>query len=95
MNNCHEEYKSVKATVDENIENKINLNFIIEETLSFHEKINIFGNNVTRENVIRNQLEIDEGDPYNEILTNKSANNLKSLNFKNVKAKVISVVMTI
>ena len=87
-----EEYKSVKATVDENIiENKINLNFIIEETPKvFVEKINIFGNNVTRENVIRNQLEIDEGDPYNEILTNKSANNLKSLNFfKNVKAKVI------
>jgi outer membrane protein insertion porin family len=31
-------------------------------------RINIFGNNVTRENVIRNQLEIDEGDPFNEIL---------------------------
>ena len=41
-----EEYKSVKATVDENIiEDKINLNFIIEETPKiFVEKINIFGN---------------------------------------------------
>ena len=66
---------------------KLNLNFKIEETEKiFVEKINIFGNNVTRENVIRNQLEIDEGDPYNEILAKKSINNIKSLNFfKNVK----------
>jgi outer membrane protein insertion porin family len=48
------------------------------------------GNNVTRENVIRNQLEIDEGDPYNEILTKKSENNLKNLNFfKSVKTNVV------
>ena len=47
------------------------------------EKINIFGNNVTNENVIRNQLLIDEGDPYNEILSNRSINNIKGLNFLN------------
>ena len=66
----NEEYQSIKASVDENIvDDKINLNFIIEETDRFVvEKINIFGNNVTRENVIRNQFEIDEGDIYNEIL---------------------------
>ena len=47
------------------IDNKINLKFNIEETDKFYvEKINIFGNNVTRENVIRNQLEIDEGDIF-------------------------------
>ena len=40
----------------------------------FFEKINILGNNVTKETVIRNNLEIDEGDPYNEILSNKSVN---------------------
>ena len=51
---------------------KLNLNFKIEETEKFFvEKINIFGNNITRENVIRNQLEIDEGDPFNEILAKK------------------------
>ena len=27
----------------------------------FIQKINIFGNNITRESVIRNQFEIDEG----------------------------------
>jgi outer membrane protein insertion porin family len=42
------------------------------------------------ENVIRNQLELDEGDPFSEILTNKSKNNIKSLNFfKNVKTQVL------
>ena len=47
----YDEYKSINALVDENIsENKINLNFIIEEMQKlFVEKINIFGNNITRE----------------------------------------------
>ena len=78
-----EQFQSINANVIEDIDsNKINLNFLIEETESiFVERINILGNNVTKESVIRNNLEIDEGDPYNEILTNKSINNLKSLNF--------------
>ncbi len=82
-----EQYQSISSSVEEKIiDQQINLNFIIEETkATYVEKINIFGNNVTKETVIRNQLEIDEGDPYNEILANKSINNLKSLNFfKNV-----------
>jgi outer membrane protein insertion porin family len=88
----NQEYTSVKAFVEENIiSNQINLNFTINETeKNFVEKINIFGNNITRENVIRNQLEIDEGDPYNEILENKSINNLNSLNFfKSVQSEVL------
>ena len=87
-----EQFESISANVDESIfDQKINLNFIVEETkVVFLERINIFGNNVTRENVIRNQFEIDEGDPYNEILAKKSINNLKSLNFfKNVTSEVI------
>ena len=77
------EYHSITSTVDEELDgNKINLNFEIKETEKiFVEKINIFGNNVTRENVIRNQLIIDEGDPFNEILHAKSINKLKALNF--------------
>ena len=86
-----DEFKSVKATVEENIvESKLNIDFIIEESERFLvEKINIFGNNITRENVIRNQLVLDEGDLYNEILAKKSENNIKSLNFfKNVKLEI-------
>ena len=78
-----EQYQFINASVTENlISNKINLTFNIKETDKYYvEKINIYGNTVTQENVIRNQLELDEGDPFNEILVNKSANNMKSLNF--------------
>ena len=78
-----EQYISIKASVNEEIiDDKIDLTFNIEDGEKFIvERINIFGNNITRENVIRNQLEVDEGDPYNEILTNKSVNNIQSLNF--------------
>ena len=87
-----EEFKSSKAFVKEELVNdKLNIDFIIEESTKFFvEKINIFGNNITDENVIRNQLELDEGDPFSEILTNKSENNIKSLNFfRKVKTNVI------
>ena len=86
------EFRSIKAEVNEEVnEDKLNISFSIEETEKFFvERINIFGNNVTRENVIRNQFEVDEGDIFNEILNKKTENNLKSLNFfKKVETKVI------
>ena len=102
----NEQYESVKATVTENILlNKINLSFNIKETERFIvEKINIFGNSITRENVIRNQLILDEGDPYNDILAKKSINEIKSLNFfsevntevvdgKNLNTKIINITV--
>ena len=83
MITINEQYESIKANVKESIvSNKININFEIEETEKvFIERINIFGNNVTLESVIRNQIEIDEGDPFNQILYSKSLNNIKALNF--------------
>ncbi len=87
----NEQFESTKSFVEEDIvENKINLKFVIEETERiFVKQINIFGNNVTRENVIRNQFALDEGDPFNEILMTKTVNNIKNLNFfKNVKYKI-------
>ena len=88
-----EQYESITANVLENIiENKINLTFKIDQTEKyFIKKINIFGNNITRENVIRNQFYVDEGDPYNEILTKKTINEIKSLNFfKSVNSEVVN-----
>ena len=86
-----EEYENISANVDESInENLIDLNFNIQlaEKLIL-ERINIFGNNVTRENVIRNQFEIDEGEYYNEILEKKSVNNIKNLGFfKTVESNI-------
>jgi len=87
-----EEFKSSRAFVKEQlINNKLNIDFVIEESNQFFvKKINIYGNNVTQENVIRNQLELDEGDPFSEILAKRSENNIKSLNFfKNVNTKIL------
>jgi len=78
-----EKYEFLKSNVDEKIiDNLINLIFNIEESEKFYiEKINIFGNNITREDVIRNVLVVDEGDPFNQLLHKKTLNNLRSLNF--------------
>ena len=88
-----EQFESVKATVTENItSDTINLTFKIEETEKFFvERINIYGNNITRESVIRNQFFLDEGDPFNEILANKTINEIKALNFfRKVDSEIIS-----
>ena len=87
-----QQYESVDVDIEENIvSNKIYISFnISESTKSFVKKINILGNNVTNETVIRNQVAIDEGDPFNEILYTKSINNIKSLNFfRKVNGEVI------
>ena len=89
----NEQYESIDVEVIENFkDNEINLTFNIKETEKFSiKRINISGNNITRESVIRNQFEIDEGDFFNKILYNKSINNIKSLNFfKNVNSEVIN-----
>jgi len=102
----NKQFEFLKSTVNESIENNlINLTFDIEESQKFYvEKINIFGNNVTREDVIRNSLIVDEGDPFNELLQTKSVNNLKSLNFfskvdteiinsENLNKKIINITV--
>ena len=69
--------------------NKIDLNFTIVESEKFYvERINIIGNYNTIEEVIRNKLIVDEGDPLNPLLFNKSIDNIKSLGiFKTVNSK--------
>ena len=89
-----EQYEFLNSTVNEEFnDNLINLTFnIVEMDDKFYvEKVNIFGNNITREEVIRNSLYVDEGDPFNNLLHSKSINNIKSLNFfKDVKSEIIS-----
>tara|TARA_B110000027_G_scaffold43260_1_gene47610 strand:+ start:1050 stop:3287 length:2238 start_codon:yes stop_codon:yes gene_type:complete len=79
----NEQYEFLKSTVKEEInDNLIDLTFDIGESEKFYvEKINILGNNITREEVIRNNLLVDEGDAFNELLQAKTLNNLKALNF--------------
>ena len=86
------EYEFITANINEEIvdNNRLNLKIVVSETeKKYVEKINIFGNNITLETVIRNNLEIDEGDPFNELLQAKSVNNIKALNiFNTVEAKI-------
>ena len=86
-----ENYEFLDAKVLENIyDNKIDLTFDIIETKKLYvNKINILGNNITSEEFIRNQLLVDEGDPFNQLLHNKSINTLKSKGiFGSVESKV-------
>ena len=90
----NEQFEFLKSSVQEEIKNNfINLTFNIGESEKFYvEKINIFGNNITREEVIRNNLLVDEGDAFNELLQTKTLNNLKSLNFfSKVESEIIDV----
>ena len=70
-------------------DNKINITFTFDDLeKQYVERINILGNFITDEKVIRNLLIVDEGDPYNEILFDKSIQNIKAQNiFKSVKFK--------
>ena len=54
------------------------------------ERINIVGNNVTNDSVIRGELIVDEGDPYSVLLVNKSINKLKARGiFGSVNQKIV------
>ena len=87
------QFEFVNAEIDEKlIDDKINvtIKLLNDQPNIYVKKINIFGNNVTIEDVIRNEFIIDEGDPFNKILFQKSINNIKSTNiFKTVEAQIV------
>ena len=85
------EFEFISAKYKENIiDNNINLLIKLEESKKFYiERINVFGNYITEENVIRNSLLVDEGDAYNEILVNKSINEIKSRRLFKTVNKII------
>ena len=85
-------YEFINAEIDEKISGE-NINFLFnikESEKVFVEKINIFGNNITNEEFIRDNLIVDEGDPFNKILHAKSINNLKSTGiFKSINSEIL------
>ncbi len=89
----NENYEFVDANVDQKIfkDDLINVDINIIESDKFYiKKINILGNNVTIEDVVRNQLYVDEGDPLNNVLFNKSVSAIKALNiFKSVNTEIV------
>ena len=85
------QYEFINASITEKVNgDKIDFEINISESEKFYiEKININGNFNTLEEVVRNNLIVDEGDPFNEILFNKSINNIQSLGiFKKVETNV-------
>ena len=81
--------------VEHNVEevlgdNTISIKFnITEGERKLVERINILGNNVTNESVIRSELLIDEGDPFTTLALSKSIAKIKSRNiFKNVSSEI-------
>jgi outer membrane protein insertion porin family len=74
-------YEFINAEIKETIidDNNLDVTIYFNESKKFYvERINILGNQSTIDEVIRNSLIVDEGDPLNEILFNKSINNLKA-----------------
>ena len=70
----------------DNISIKLN---IFEGEKLLVERINIIGNNVTNESVIRGEIILDEGDPFTKIGLDKSVANIKSRRiFKTVNSSV-------
>jgi len=78
---------SVNEIIENNsIELKIN---IFEGKKKLVERINIAGNTVTDESVIRSELLLDEGDPFNNLKLEQSIAKIKARNlFKEVKKEV-------
>ena len=75
-------------TLDENsVDVKIQ---IFEGDKFIIERINIVGNSVTNDSVIRSEMIVDEGDPFSALLVNKSINKLKARQiFGKVERKIL------
>ena len=81
----------VEHRVKESINNdKISLVFdIFEGEKVLIERINVLGNSVTNEDVVRSELLLDEGDPFTNLSLDKSISKIKSRKiFKTVKPTV-------
>jgi outer membrane protein insertion porin family len=60
----------------------IGITYVVDEgTRAYIERINIRGNTRTRDYVIRRELDINEGDPYNRALVDRAERRIKNLNY--------------
>lgn len=80
------EYNIEEDIFEDSIEVTVN---IFEGEKLLVERINITGNTVTNEEVIRGEIILDEGDPYTDLALDKSISNIKSRRiFRDVTKKV-------
>lgn len=81
-------FAQVRPRGDRNYERRlVDLVFVIDQgARSYIERINIRGNTRTRDNVIRREFDIGEGDAYNHAMMERAERRLKNLSyFKSVK----------
>jgi outer membrane protein insertion porin family len=81
-------FASVRPRGDRDVQAlRVNLTFVVEEgPRAYIERINIRGNERTRDYVIRREFDLAEGDAYNRALIDRAERRLKNLNFfKTVK----------
>ncbi len=81
-------FGTVRPRGDRNpVARTIGVTYVVDEgTRAYIERINIRGNTRTRDYVIRRELDINEGDPYNRALLDRAERRIKNLNFfKSVK----------
>ena len=85
-------YSNFEIKIDElkTVEKKINIVVQLNESKKFLiNRISIYGNNITEERVIRNQLKFSEGDYFELYKLKKSIDNVKSIGlFKDITYKI-------
>ena len=81
----------IEHSVSESVDNgkvEITIN-ILEGKKILVERVNIFGNTITEESVVRGELLLDEGDPFNLLKLEKSISKIKA---RNLFGKVDKIV---
>ncbi len=76
-------FADVRARIDRDIANRVfNITYLIDEGARVYvERINISGNDKTRDFVIRRELDFAEGDPFNRNLLTRGKTNIENLDF--------------
>ena len=76
-------FADVRPRIDRDIANKtFNVTYLIDEGARVYvERINIFGNDKTRDFVIRRELDFAEGDPFNRSLVTRGKSHIEALNY--------------
>ena len=81
-------FATVRPRGDRNFETRqVSVVFVVEEgARAYIERINLRGNTRTRDNVIRREFDIAEGDAYNRVLVDRAERRISNLGyFKTVK----------
>lgn len=76
-------FADVRPRLDRDAANRrFNITFLVDEGPRIYiERINITGNNKTRDFVIRRELDFGEGDPFNRSMVQRGKNNIETLGF--------------